>query len=63
MLYLAAIVVICLLQTTAQAADRIRIGMPSDAGQFTLPLAQKRGYLRDEGFDAELITITGPVYW
>lgn len=61
MLYLAAIVVICLLQASAQAADRIRIGMPNDAGQFTLPLAQKRGYLRDEGFDAELITITGPV--
>jgi NitT/TauT family transport system substrate-binding protein len=61
MLYLGAIVVICVLQTSAQAADRIRIGMPADAGQFTLPLAQKRGYLRDEGFDAELITITGPV--
>ena len=45
----------------SSAADKIRIGMPNDAGQFTLPLAQKRGYLRDEGFDAELITITGPV--
>ena len=61
MLYRAIFVVICVLQTSAQAADRIRIGMPNDAGQFTLPLAQKRGYLRDEGFDAELITITGPV--
>ena len=54
MLYLAIFVVICVLQTSAQAADRIRIGMPNDAGQFTLPLAQKRGYLRDEGFDAEI---------
>ena len=61
MLYRAIFVVICVLQTSAQAADRIRIGMPNDAGQFTIPLAQKRGYLRDEGFDAELITITGPV--
>jgi ABC-type nitrate/sulfonate/bicarbonate transport system substrate-binding protein len=61
MSYLIAIVVIFVLQTAAQAADRIRIGMPNDAGQFTLPLAQKRGYLRDEGFDAEIITITGPV--
>ena len=61
MLYLATLMVICVLHTSAQAADRIRIGMPNDAGQFTLPLAQKRGYLRDEGFDAELITITGPV--
>jgi hypothetical protein len=61
MLYLIALVVIFVLQTAAQAADRIRIGMPNDAGQFTLPLAQRRGYLRDEGFDAEIITITGPV--
>ena len=61
MLYLAIFMVICVLHTSAQAADRIRIGMPNDAGQFTLPLAQKRGYLRDEGFDAEIITITGPV--
>ena len=61
MLYLITLVVMVVLQTAAQAADRIRIGMPNDAGQFTLPLAQKRGYLRDEGFDAEIITITGPV--
>ena len=61
MLYLAAILMIFVLKPTAQAADKIRIGMPNDAGQFTLPLAHKRGYLRDEGFDAELITITGPV--
>jgi len=61
MRYLAIILVMSLLYTPAQAADRIRIGMPNEAGQFTLPLAQKRGYLRDEGFDAEIITITGPV--
>ena len=61
MLYLATLVVICLLQASAEAADKIRVGMPNDAGQFTLPLAQKRGYLREEGIDAELITITGPV--
>ena len=61
MRYVIILAVIFVLQTAAQAADRIRIGMPNDAGQFTLPLAQKRGYLRDEGFDAEIITITGPV--
>ena len=61
MLYLAAILMIFVLKPTAQAAEKIRIGMPNDAGQFTLPLAHKRGYLREEGFDAELITITGPV--
>ena len=58
---ISALLAICLLQTTVQAADKIRIGMPADAGHFTLPLAQKRGFLREEGFDAEIITITGPV--
>jgi NitT/TauT family transport system substrate-binding protein len=50
-----------LLQPSAHAADKIRIGLPADAGHFTFPLAQKRGFLREEGFEAEIITITGPV--
>jgi ABC-type nitrate/sulfonate/bicarbonate transport system substrate-binding protein len=50
-----------LLQPSARAADKIRIGLPGDAGHFTFPLAQKRGFLREEGFEAEIITITGPV--
>lgn len=50
-----------LLQPLAQAVDKIRIGLPADAGHFTLPLAQKRGFLKEEGFEAEIITITGPV--
>jgi NitT/TauT family transport system substrate-binding protein len=50
-----------LLQSSAHALDKIRIGLPADAGHFTLPLAQKRGFLREEGFEAEIITITGPV--
>lgn len=50
-----------LLQPSAHAVDKIRIGLPADAGHFTLSLAQKRGFLREEGFEAELITITGPV--
>ena len=50
-----------LLQPSAQAADKIRIGLPADAGHFTFPLAQKRGFLKEEGIEAEIITITGPV--
>jgi ABC-type nitrate/sulfonate/bicarbonate transport system substrate-binding protein len=50
-----------LLQSSAQASDKIRIGLPADAGHFTFPLAQKRGFLKEEGFEAEIITITGPV--
>jgi NitT/TauT family transport system substrate-binding protein len=58
---IGALLTIWVLQPTVQAADKIRIGMPADAGHFTLPLAQKRGFLREEGFDAEIITITGQV--
>ena len=47
-------------QAPADAADRIRIGMPPDPGHFTFPLAQ-RGFLKDEGFEAEIIRLVGPV--
>jgi NitT/TauT family transport system substrate-binding protein len=48
-------------QASVQAADKIRIGMPADAGHFTFPLAQKKGFLTEEGLEAEIITITGQV--
>jgi len=56
-----ALLAVFLLYTPLQAADKIRIAMPADAGHFTLPLAQKRGFLQEEGFDAEIVTISGPV--
>src|SRR4029078_8110962 len=41
-----------------QAADKIRISMTGFAGQFmTYPLAQKRGFLKEEGFEAEVLRI------
>ena len=47
-----------LFQTPAHAADKIRISMTGFAGQFmTFPLAQKRGFLREEGIEAEIIRI------
>jgi len=52
---------ICLLHTSVQAADKIRISTPADAAHFTMHLAQKRGFLKEEGFDAELVIISGPV--
>lgn len=61
MVYYGILSVLLLLTTTAQAADKIRIGMPADSGHFTLALAHKRGFLREEGLDAEIITINGPV--
>ena len=56
-----ALLAIFLIHTSVQAADKIRISTPGDAAHFTMHLAQKRGFLREEGFDAELITISGPV--
>jgi NitT/TauT family transport system substrate-binding protein len=47
--------------TVADAADKIRISTPGDAAHFTMHLAQKRGFLKEEGFDAEVIVISGPV--
>jgi len=57
----AVLLTIFVFQDFVQAADKIRIGMPADAGHFTLPLAQKIGFLKEEGIEAEIITITGPV--
>ena len=46
------------IPTESSAADKIRISMTGFAGQFmTFPLAQKRGFLKEEGFDAEIIRI------
>ncbi len=41
------------------AADKIRISMTGFAGQFmTFPLAQKRGFLKEEGVEAEIVRIS-----
>jgi NitT/TauT family transport system substrate-binding protein len=44
--------------TSVHGADKIRISMTGFAVQFmTFPLAQKRGFLKEEGFDAEILRI------
>jgi ABC-type nitrate/sulfonate/bicarbonate transport system substrate-binding protein len=48
------------VETSANAADKIRISIGNLSGQFmTYSLAQKRGFLKEEGFDAEIIRVTG----
>jgi len=48
-----------LVAVPAQGADKIRISMTGFAGQFmTFPLAQKRGFLKEEGIEAEIIRIS-----
>ena len=51
---------ILVLQTSVHAADKIRITIPGLSGTFmTFPLAHKKGFLKEEGIDAEIIRITG----
>src|ERR1041384_3353516 len=50
-----------ILYGAAQAADKIRIGVPQQVVHWmTFPLAQNKGFLKQEGFDAEIVRITGP---
>ena len=52
---------IFLMGGSVGAADKIRIGVPQQVVHWmVLPLAQKKGLLKEEGFDAEIVRITGP---
>ena len=54
----STLLAIFLFETSADAADKIRISMTGFAGQFmTFPLAQKRGFLKEEGIESEIIRI------
>jgi ABC-type nitrate/sulfonate/bicarbonate transport system substrate-binding protein len=54
----SALLTVFLVHASAHAADKIRISMTGFAGQFmTFPLAQKRGFLKEEGIEAEIIRI------
>ena len=53
---------IILLQNSAQAAGKLRIGFSELIASYsTLPLGQKRGFLEEEGLQAEFIRMGAPV--
>jgi ABC-type nitrate/sulfonate/bicarbonate transport system substrate-binding protein len=53
-----SLLIILILQTSVNAADKIRIGFPDLAAPFlSLPLGQKMGFLQEEGLQAEFIRI------
>lgn len=57
--FVVLLTTLCLV-ISADAADRVRISISNLSGQFmTYPLAYKRGFLKDEGIDAEIIRVTG----
>ena len=52
------LLVLFIFHNSAHAADRVRIGYPSTVGHFiTLPLAQKKGFLKEKDIDAEIVQI------
>ena len=57
----AALLTIFLFQTSAEAADKIRIAYSAGTGSILFPFAHKKGFLKAEGIDAEVIRITGNV--
>lgn len=57
----AVLLAIFVFQASVDAADKIRIGFAPGAGQISFPLAQKKGFLKEEGLEAEIIRISGTV--
>ena len=56
----SVLLAIFLFQTSAHAADKIRIAIPEpNAAYLTFPLAQKKGFLADQGVAAEVISMRG----
>jgi NitT/TauT family transport system substrate-binding protein len=59
-LFLFAFLVFQFVSKVAHGADKIRLAVADVDGQFiTFPLAQSRGFLRQEGIDAEIVLIRG----
>ena len=55
---LGALLVLFLFHSSVHAVDRVRIAYPSAVGHFiTLPLPEKKGFLREKGIDAEIVRI------
>ena len=59
---LVTLISVFVLDNFVFAADKIRIGIPDFVSQFsTLPLAQKKGFLQEEGLQAEIVRINATV--
>ena len=52
---------ICVLHASADAGDKIRIGNATVVSSALFPLAFKKGFLKDEGIEAEVVQMTGNV--
>src|SRR5258706_253102 len=55
------IVLIAIHAESISAAEKVGIGVPQQVIHWaTFPLAQKKGFFKEEGLDAEVIRILGP---
>ena len=59
--FFTVFVAIFVFQASALAADKIRIGFAPGASSTPLSLAQKKGFLKEEGFEAEIIRMSSTV--
>jgi NitT/TauT family transport system substrate-binding protein len=59
--FLAVLLSAFVFQASAHAADKIRIGFAPGASSTPFPLAQKKGFLKEEGFEAEIIRMSSTV--
>jgi len=58
---IAAAIMWLIASGTAPAVDKIRVGVPQQVVHWMVfPLAQQKGFFKEEGFDAEIVRITGP---
>src|SRR4030095_5729958 len=57
----AVFLAIFVSQVSVNAAEKIRIGFNPGASGIYFPLAQKMGFLKEEGIEAEVIRLSGGV--
>ena len=57
----AVLLAVLVFHGSAGAVDKIRIGFAPGASSTALPLAQKKGFFREEGLEAEVIRMSSTV--
>jgi NitT/TauT family transport system substrate-binding protein len=57
----AVLLAVVVFHGSAGAVDKIRIGFAPGASSTALPLAQKKGFFREEGLEAEVIRMSSTV--
>jgi NitT/TauT family transport system substrate-binding protein len=51
--------IVLVLHASTDAADKITIAYPVPSANVTMPLAHKRGFLKEEGLEAQLVRVAG----